>query len=117
MVTTAGKRLTINGCRYHRSGPSMATSPSALHCHFHRMSRRAGNIRVAGASDKKSKGIIADMEAFFGQPRYRYRHHWVAGDFLVFENSSILHGSTAIGKGGVRVLFRGQVNRRSDYAQ
>ncbi|KAB8290412.1 hypothetical protein EYC80_010845 [Monilinia laxa] len=68
-------------------------------------------VRVAGVEKSESDKLIARLEEFLLQPRYTYQHRWSVGDFICFDNSDTLHGRTSIGENGVRVLFRGQVNR------
>ncbi|KAA8575940.1 hypothetical protein EYC84_006105 [Monilinia fructicola] len=71
-------------------------------------------VRVAGAEKPESDRLIARLEEFLLQPRYTYQHRWSVGDFICFDNSDTLHGRTSIGENGVRVLFRGQVNRPTE---
>lgn len=75
---------------------------------------RSWNLRVAGATEMESDKLLAELERFLTQSRYRYQHRWDVGDLLVIDNTGTLHGRTAISSSGVRVLFRGQVNRRTE---
>lgn len=74
---------------------------------------RSWNLRVAGVTEPESAKLLAELDKFLTQPRYKYQHRWDIGDLLVIDNSGTLHGRTAISDTGVRVLFRGQVNRRA----
>ncbi len=70
---------------------------------------RGWQVRVPGLSEQDSDAFFADLEEYLSGPRYTYQHRWTEGDLLVIDNQRTLHGRTAIGEGGVRVLFRGQI--------
>lgn len=66
------------------------------------MSSRAGVIDYAFV-----------VPAHLHSPKYVYSHRWQTGDLLVIDNQRTLHGRTAIGSDGVRLLLRGQVTLAS----
>jgi alpha-ketoglutarate-dependent taurine dioxygenase len=66
-------------------------------------------VRVAGVSADDSAAFFAELSAHLHSPRYLYQHRWQTGDLLVIDNQRTLHGRTAIGSDGVRLLYRGQV--------
>ena len=43
---------------------------------------------------------------FATQPRFVYRHHWRAGDLLIFDNRNVLHSATAYDYADQRRLIR-----------
>lgn len=71
---------------------------------------------MAGFTEPESDELLAELDKFLNRPRYTYQHHWEVGDLLIIDNNGALHGRTAISEDGVRVLFRGQVNRRTEVA-
>ncbi|MFE1963077.1 TauD/TfdA dioxygenase family protein [Streptomyces sp. NPDC059479] len=66
-------------------------------------------VRVPGLPPHESDQFLAKLDAFLRGPRFTYQHRWTVGDLLVIDNQRTLHGRTAIGAGGIRVLFRGQI--------
>ncbi|MFF9150053.1 TauD/TfdA family dioxygenase [Streptomyces sp. NPDC055051] len=70
---------------------------------------RSWEIRVKGMEPADSERYFAELDAFLRSERYAYTHRWRVGDLLVIDNQRTLHGRTAIGEGGTRVLFRGQL--------
>ncbi|MFB7937633.1 TauD/TfdA dioxygenase family protein [Streptomyces sp. NPDC056049] len=71
--------------------------------------QRSWEIRVKGMAPADSDRFFAELDAFLRSERYAYTHRWRVGDLLVIDNQRTLHGRTAIGEGGTRVLFRGQL--------
>ncbi|MFD5770261.1 TauD/TfdA family dioxygenase [Streptomyces sp. NPDC127049] len=71
--------------------------------------QRSWEIRVKGMAPADSDRFFAELDAFLRSERYAYTHRWQVGDLLVIDNQRTLHGRTAIGEGGTRVLFRGQL--------
>jgi (5R)-carbapenem-3-carboxylate synthase len=70
---------------------------------------RGWQVRVAGAERADSDRFFADLSAHLHADRYLYRHRWQPGDLLVIDNQRTLHGRSAIGPNGIRLLLRGQV--------
>jgi alpha-ketoglutarate-dependent taurine dioxygenase len=70
---------------------------------------RGWQVRVPEFAPEESDAYLAELNAYLTGPRYTYQHRWTEGDLLVIDNQRTLHGRTAIGEGGVRVLFRGQI--------
>ncbi|HEV2347487.1 MAG TPA: TauD/TfdA family dioxygenase [Actinocrinis sp.] len=70
---------------------------------------RGWQVRVPGLGAKESDAFLGELDAYLSGSRYTYQHRWTEGDLLVIDNQRTLHGRTAIGEGGVRVLFRGQI--------
>lgn len=70
---------------------------------------RGWQVRVPDLAEADSDAFFADLREYLSDPRYTYQHRWNEGDLLVIDNQRTLHGRTAIGEGGVRVLFRGQI--------
>ncbi len=50
-----------------------------------------------------------ELEELVTSPKYRYEHNWVAGDLLVVDNHSYLHGRNALGDNLGRSFRRIQV--------
>ncbi|KUM87088.1 MULTISPECIES: TauD/TfdA family dioxygenase [Streptomyces] len=71
--------------------------------------QRSWEVRVKGMAQERSDGFFAQLDAFLRSERYAYKHRWQVGDLLIIDNQRTLHGRTAIGEGGTRVLFRGQL--------
>ena len=83
--------------------------PLNLALQFEIGQERSWSLRVANVSPAQSDAILAELNAFFLQPRYTYQHRWKVGDLVIIDNHRTLHGRTAISENGIRVLFRGQV--------
>ncbi|MFE9042222.1 TauD/TfdA family dioxygenase [Streptomyces sp. NPDC012421] len=75
----------------------------------HDVDQRSWEIRVKGMDPAGSERFFAELDAFLRSERYAYTHRWRVGDLLIIDNQRTLHGRTAIGEGGTRVLFRGQL--------
>lgn len=80
---------------------------------FESGSPAAWEVRVAGLNDEDSEALLSETSEFFCRDTYTYRHHWKAGDLLVFDNRYTLHGRSAI-QGGDRQLLRAQVVMNAD---
>jgi alpha-ketoglutarate-dependent taurine dioxygenase len=70
---------------------------------------RGWQVRVTGLPPHESDRFLTELDAYLRGPRFTYQHRWTVGDLLVIDNQRTLHGRTAIGVGGTRVLFRGQI--------
>lgn len=70
---------------------------------------RGWQVRVAGMDPAASDKFFQELSDHLHTTRYLYQHRWQPGDLLVIDNQRTLHGRTAIGSDGVRLLFRGQV--------
>ncbi|AXI78867.1 TauD/TfdA family dioxygenase [Peterkaempfera bronchialis] len=70
---------------------------------------RGWQVRVPGLAAEESDRFLAELDAYLRGPRFTYQHRWSVGDLMVIDNQRTLHGRTAIGEGGTRVLFRGQI--------
>ncbi|MFD5797544.1 TauD/TfdA dioxygenase family protein [Streptomyces diastatochromogenes] len=70
---------------------------------------RSWEVRVKGMDPELSDRFFTELDAFLRSERYAYTHRWQVGDLLIIDNQRTLHGRTAIGPGGTRVLFRGQL--------
>ncbi|MFE9913878.1 TauD/TfdA family dioxygenase [Micromonospora sp. NPDC005553] len=75
-------------------------------------------VRVKGGDQTTTDNFFTQLSDFLHRPRFLYQHRWQVGDLLVIDNQRTLHGRTAIGADGVRLLLRGQVTlntaRRDD---
>lgn len=70
---------------------------------------RSWEVRVKGMEPEESDRFFTDLDGFLRAERYAYTHRWQVGDLMIIDNQRTLHGRTAIGPGGTRVLFRGQL--------
>ncbi|MFE0642944.1 TauD/TfdA dioxygenase family protein [Streptomyces sp. NPDC058877] len=75
----------------------------------HDVDQRSWEIRVKGMPQVDSDRFFEALDGFLRSERYAYTHRWRVGDLLIIDNQRTLHGRTAIGEGGTRVLFRGQL--------
>ena len=73
------------------------------------VSPRSWEVRVKGMDRGLSDRFFLELDGFLRSQRYTYTHRWQVGDLLIIDNQRTLHGRTAIGAGGVRLLFRGQL--------
>jgi taurine dioxygenase len=48
-------------------------------------------VRLEGFSDEESRGIMRLLEAHATQPALCYRHRWVRGDVLMWDNRCAIH--------------------------
>ncbi|MFE4975174.1 TauD/TfdA family dioxygenase [Kitasatospora sp. NPDC056651] len=70
---------------------------------------RSWEVRVRGMAPELSDRFFTELDAFLRSERYAYTHRWQVGDLLIIDNQRTLHGRTAIGPDGTRLLFRGQL--------
>jgi len=60
---------------------------------------------IVGLHRAESDALLGFLKAHVTQPAFIYRHHWVAGDVLVWDNRCTLHNALPDGHGGGRVTF------------
>jgi len=55
----------------------------------------ASHVRVvSGMSEAETRLLLDDLLAHITQPKYLYRHEWVPGDLLIYDNRMVLHRAT-----------------------
>ena len=66
-----------------------------------------GNVpwRIAGLSEDESRPLVTFVQEFSVQPRFTYRHKWLAGDIIVWDNRSAMHKATVYEQVGARRLM------------
>ena len=60
---------------------------------------------IVGLHRAESDALLGFLKAHVTQLAFIYRHHWVAGDVLVWDNRCTLHNALPDGHGGGRVTF------------
>jgi len=65
--------------------------------------------RIKGFSISETKDFFDELEKFFTQPKYLYKHLWEKGDLLLIDNRRALHSREKF-YDGTRMLYRGSVN-------
>ena len=55
-----------------------------------------GNVpwRIEGMGEQESIPLVTFIQEFSVQPRFTYRHHWLPGDIIVWDNRSAMHRAT-----------------------
>jgi len=66
-------------------------------------------VSVLDKTALESTTILAELSARMRQPAYCYQHQWQAGDYLIADNFSLLHGRHAFRKNSPRHLRRIQI--------
>ena len=51
--------------------------------------------QVIGLEDSEGMDLVMQLVDHMTQPQLVYRHHWSAGDLIVFDNRSTIHSATA----------------------
>ena len=46
---------------------------------------------IEGMSDDDSQALIAELMKHATQPKYEYRHKWLYGDLVIWDNRSVIH--------------------------
>jgi taurine dioxygenase len=46
---------------------------------------------IEGMADEDALDLVADLMAHAIQPKYEYRHEWRYGDFVIWDNRSVIH--------------------------
>ncbi len=46
---------------------------------------------IVGWSDEDAVNLFNELMAHCTQPSYEYRHHWLKGDFVIWDNRCLLH--------------------------
>jgi len=47
--------------------------------------------RIEGMADEDAFRLIGELMAHATQPKYEYRHRWLAGDMVIWDNRSVMH--------------------------
>ena len=66
-------------------------------------------VRVNNKSEEESQHILSTLSQYLRQPQFMYQHQWQAGDFLIADNFSLLHGRNAFQRHSPRHLRRIQI--------
>lgn len=61
---------------------------------------------IQGITDKDQSEFIEDMNRRLRDPRCCYSHQWIAGDVVIADNYTLLHGREAFRPGGLRHIRR-----------
>ena len=61
---------------------------------------------VVGMSDSDSQCLLRELLEWCTQERFTYRHHWRAGDLVIFNNPGLLHRSYPYTDAARRVMHR-----------
>jgi len=62
---------------------------------------------MTGLDDEvASREFIKELTANLYDPRYMYRHRWIAGDYMLIDNNSVLHGRAKVAGNVKRHLKR-----------
>ena len=62
--------------------------------------------RVEGLADQESRFLLSELYSHALQPRFIYRHKWLPGDLVVWDNPSLMHRATETPRECPRVLHR-----------
>ena len=63
-----------------------------------RKSRFIGDVSagtIIGMPEQDGDELLRELRDFATQPRFVYRHHWSAGDAILWDNRSTIHAATA----------------------
>lgn len=87
----------------HRTNEGEAADPPVIwplvraHPRTGRRALYFGNqvsVGIVGWPDAEARAFIADLTEHACGPRFRYRHHWSAGDAVLWDNRRVLHAGT-----------------------
>jgi taurine dioxygenase len=70
---------------------------------------RRHSAYVNGCSLEESEALLNTLWEHCTEPRFRYAHHWAAGDVVVWDNRATLHKRDAFESSSRRVLYAAQV--------
>jgi taurine dioxygenase len=79
------------------SPEEIADAPPMTHPHSGRKSLFMGEhaSHFEGRPMAEGRAALAELEAFATHERFMYRHHWRAGDMLMWDNRCLLHRADA----------------------
>ena len=46
---------------------------------------------IEGMEDQQALALIDELMRHSTQPKYEYRHKWKAGDWVIWDNRSVMH--------------------------
>jgi alpha-ketoglutarate-dependent taurine dioxygenase len=49
---------------------------------------------IAGMAEAEGRALVREINTLATQPAYRYVHRWSPGDFVMWDNRSVLHSAT-----------------------
>ena len=61
---------------------------------------------IEGMSADDSAPLITFVQEFSVKPQFTYRHKWLPGDIVVWDNRSAMHKATAYGRHYRRLMNR-----------
>jgi alpha-ketoglutarate-dependent taurine dioxygenase len=61
---------------------------------------------IVGMSDKEGRALLDELLEWATQDQFTYRHHWQAGDLVIFNNPGLLHRSYPYSEKAQRVMHR-----------
>jgi len=64
--------------------------------------------RIHGFTEKEIKNFFEELNLFFYQPRYCYKHYWKKGNLMIMDNRRVLHARKAFDNNSERIIYRGQ---------
>jgi taurine dioxygenase len=50
---------------------------------------------IVGMPDDEAQALIAELMAHATQKRFEYRHKWIMGDMVIWDNRSVMHQANA----------------------
>ena len=50
---------------------------------------------IEGMEDRDALALIGELMAHATQPKYEYRHRWRQGDWVIWDNRSVMHQANA----------------------
>ena len=69
---------------------------------------RRTNAYVPGLKLADSEALLNELWAFATQPAFCYRHHWKAGEVVVWDNRVLMHRREPMNHGDSRLMWRTQ---------
>ncbi len=72
---------------------------------------------IIGMEDKEALALIDELMRHATQRKYEYRHKWRHGDWVMWDNRSVIHWHKAADRCGANVwtLFEVKCSREDDY--
>jgi taurine dioxygenase len=68
------------------------------------------NSHIVGLSLDESESLLDDLYAHAGQARFHYRHHWQAGELILYDNRCCMHRREEFDARAARRLFAAVVD-------
>ncbi|SJN59565.1 (5R)-carbapenem-3-carboxylate synthase [Vibrio ruber DSM 16370] len=85
---------------------------------FHEGQPASWESRIVGFSQEENDKFFKELEAFYKQDRYYYKHYWKSNELLIMDNRRVIHEREEFQDDNiVRRLYRGQTSEAKELAE